>query len=538
MEEYANQQDRFAESLVEIHAGVDAARQAHDQEVARRERDLELYTGVRRLDTAVESMQEALCVECAVRKKDLEMNTCEMQQLKARLSDVREAFDAEVRAREAGDEEQAMLWKRADHARAQDINTCLRKVEAGLGEMQQALDAEARVRADGDIAEGEARKKALEDEARSRAHGDERTSKDAAHNLGAKARQTEASLSELWEALDTEKRERAAGDNTQLEAQKRVLDDEARARASGDETVVQEVRCLQGMLAEIRQAHDEAANERKVGVELHCDASAKLHAALENERVQRDMVVQRFDKDIHALSSICEQRFGQTSAASAELHVCLAGLEGKLRELACILRDELGALEARLQGEDGELRKLFETLDVASSEVQCGLGRERSDREADTRSLRLLIEGFVDRGRVDASSVERLLEELMETRASWIAEAQRLWEAVDTHTHDVNFDDVSASETKARHKPSAEGAAAQLGSYLAATAPPQVVVSASSEIELGLTSVSISAVKQAVIAQQVVTHGRGGSPPALRRAPSAESVPRSSVAGIVQTPLT
>merc|ERR1712216_617444 len=137
-----------------------------------------------------------------------------------------------------------------------------------------------------------------------------------------------------------------------------------------------------------------------------------------------------------------------------------------------------------------------------------GLQRERSERENEDRALRAII-----------ADVETVVREL---RTDCTVETRRLWEAVDSHTHDVNVDEtversmISDSVTQRRpsvlavedigpRRSSIQTSILQRSASMSSNTGGSPFSMSPSDTQLVLSTSLKPSIKQAVAAQQIIT---------------------------------
>jgi hypothetical protein len=139
-------------------------------------------------------------------------------------------------------------------------------------------------------------------------------------------------------------------------------------------------------------------------------------------------------------------------------------LEAKLKEIATTFREELGLQEAVLVAAESSINTLKEALSHEADaratadkellqtiegwrckEAQRALERERSERQLEDRAIRALCAEAADVWSLGRAEVD---SHVMDLRRDHEQEIRRLWDAIDTHTHDVNVNMIDAEERK------------------------------------------------------------------------------------------
>jgi len=364
----------------------------------------------------------------------------DVRQVQSGISYMREALDKEVEARKAGDESQAEIMRRNDVALRDVLSTEVRALQTSLleGELQKIVRDSAA---------------ALEQER-------------------AERERMRSQLSSYRQELTAEKEERAEEDATLrrsmlgLEGYMReALDKEVEARVAGDESQAEIMRrndvALRDVLStEVRAFQTSISNERaaeefqarELGNDLEGRMLSKLRAALDFEGKERALAVERLD----AVAS---------------------GFQAQLKEV-----EEMISLEedARATG-DKVLKQLFDAS--AGREDSAGLNRERIDREAQHHTLHELLRNLTEQAKIDKAEFEEAVGGM---RRGLNEEVQRLWDAMDTHTHDVNVDDETVDVSTGNDITKTSSKTVQIRSSLSA---PYAVAGGSQEVQLPTTRI-------------------------------------------------
>jgi hypothetical protein len=139
-------------------------------------------------------------------------------------------------------------------------------------------------------------------------------------------------------------------------------------------------------------------------------------------------------------------------------------LEAKLKEIATTFREELGLQEAVLVAAESSINTLKEALSHEADaratadkellqtiegwrckEAHRALERERSERQLEDRAIRAMCAEANDVWNLGRAEVDG---HVMDLRRDHEQEIRRLWDAIDTHTHDVNVNMIDTEERK------------------------------------------------------------------------------------------
>lgn len=390
------------QSLEEVRRGLVALRSAMEQEAKMRQNEED---NIRSL--VQKEMAERGANENALRKSQQSSE----EQMEISLVGLRERLQAEVTAR-----------GQADEAAARDVR-------AELTQVRNELSAEGRLRVAADVAESEAMRRSIE----------------SLDKQSADLKQTNLTVADLAEALRLEAQQRAEADH----AGQSALQEEASARALGDDRaellqLIKDARQLEAGITGIRSGLEAERNERVAGDEAQSQARRR---SLEDEAELRG-------QGLAQLRTSIEQEAQVRGQGLTQLRTSLQQVEGQLRNLAASLREELSLQEAVVLAVEKRIGGLTEALSH-ESDARLGANRElRRELEILQANLEKLV---ADSGQLWKSEVHDLLADLRgnieiemhslpdllaDLRGNIEIEMQRLWEGIDTHTHDVAFDEL------------------------------------------------------------------------------------------------
>merc|ERR1740129_1152248 len=315
----------------------------------------------------------------------------EVRRLESSLADVRSALEAEVRARVAA-------GAKGEEAAARSMAAEARRVDIALADVHEALEVEAQARAIGDLAESESWKRAVQDEESLRKSEDDA----ALRSVSAKMRQLEAALGPLRDELGC---------------------------------LGTDMRILKGTMTEDRQALEDESSARKAADKRFMEACAKLTAAVESECKDRFAMLSRLEDQMRKLQNAADDCMGHASNVATEARASLTICETQLQDLSTAFRLELESQDTRIR-----------TADSAIDTLKNGLSREAEARDAGDMKLQLALEAL------DLEEFHSVLSRRRSARQAeddqlrdpvsfgWHEEVRKLWEAIDSHTHDINVD--------------------------------------------------------------------------------------------------
>lgn len=211
-------------------------------------------------------------------------------------------------------------------------------------------------------------------------------------------------------------------------------------RSAGDEQCMRKINsevltAQQRIQADLQALADEL-RARKSSEEHLKEAVSKFRSALEQEIRDRSAFDLKLEEQLRALQLSDEERFNQVSDALDSLRAQIVD-----NETLTSTRNELGAFEVHLRSLDSTMTFMREEI---AHEAEA---REAADKECSRQlaawtckdSQNLLNVERAER-ESDLQQVRDEVNRLKGSLRTMEDESSRLWEAIDTHTHDVNID--------------------------------------------------------------------------------------------------